>query len=153
VRTISRSNKAQLKQKIAPMLDALGHDPAAVAEALTTLEFRGRRGSSTDCVVARYLQAMTDDDPAIRCIVVSTNAVRVRSTSSWRFDCRVPLPQAVRSFIWGFDRGRYLELVGDSEPRTGPSQWWPGSDLDLGHDQPDPEPETSGSLVGVGAQV
>jgi hypothetical protein len=154
--TASRSNKAELKKRIAPMLDALGNDPATVAETLTMCDLQGRRGSSTDCVVARYLQTMTEDDPGVRCIVVSVNSVRVRSASSWRFELRLPLPPAVRSFIWGFDRGRYPDLVGDPGRRPSPSFWAADADPGLVSDQShqsDPEPEVSKVLVGTGASV
>jgi hypothetical protein len=146
--TASRSNKAELKKRIAPMLDALGSDPATVAETLTMCDLQGRRGSSTDCVVARYLQSMTEDDPSVRCIVVSVNSVRVRSASSWRFELRLPLPPAVRSFIWGFDRGRYPDLVGDPGRRPVPSLWSSAAASDVVPDQADAEPEAI--LVGAG---
>jgi hypothetical protein len=149
--TASRSNKAELKKKIAPMLDALGSDPAAVAETLMMCDLQGRRGSSTDCVVARYLQTMTEDDPGVRCIVVSVNSVRVRSASSWRFELRLPLPPAVRSFIWGFDRGRYPDLVGDPGRRPAPSLWPVEVVSDLPLDQAEPEPEAI--LVGAGVST
>lgn len=116
--TTSRSERRDLGRAVYSMLDGLGRDPNEVAASLRGYGILGQRGSSTDCAVARYLNAVVGSDPSIQSIVVRVQTVRIRSGRRWAVGTRVKVPAPVSRFICAFDQGRYPDLLGEPARRT-----------------------------------
>lgn len=140
--TGARSQKQHLKDTVSSMLASLGSDQDEVARSLMEIGIKGRRGSPTDCAVARYLRQRTEADPSVGSVIVRVNWVRIHGTGRWGVGTRVKVPPAVRGFISGFDRYRYPDLIGGPRRSATPSS----SSSSLSHPAVR-EPAVSGSLV------
>ena len=93
-----------IAQSVMEALVVLGSSADEVADRLAALGFKGQRGVSGDCPVARYLQATLH----LRNLTVGTAFCEVGSLSH-------PLPEAVRTFLVQFDTtDKYPLLVDDA---------------------------------------
>lgn len=104
-------------------LNALGLDPADVADELEQLGLRGVPGSDCQCPIANYLVAMVD-----RCTSAGVylddalgqeDEAHARLSAPGEEDLEIALPAAVIVFIRRFDAGRrYSELIEKTEEVT-----------------------------------
>jgi len=102
---------------IQELLDHLGTSPAEIARHLCDEGARGTPNASTDCVLARYLNAVLRGDPLIRSVAVTRTHVHIRLRPRGRRRVVLALHTPLAEFVLGFDAQRYPELVGDKPPR------------------------------------
>jgi hypothetical protein len=81
--------------------------PGGLLGCLADRGIHGRPGSNEDCVLARYLSAITNAD----CLVGSTTVFAIRGQQL----AEVPLPTSFAVFVKAFDRGEFPELI-DAAP-------------------------------------
>ncbi|HTZ09001.1 MAG TPA: hypothetical protein VMB72_08005 [Acidimicrobiales bacterium] len=101
---------------IRELLEHLGTTPAEIAASLEDEGARGTPNASTDCVLARYLNAVLRGDPVIRSVAVTRTHVYARIRPRRRRRVVVALPSPLAEFVLGFDAQRYPALVGGEEP-------------------------------------
>jgi hypothetical protein len=100
-----------LKEETMLLLKDLGADVQSVATALGAAGVRGRRGSSSDCPVARYLNAIMGADRRVDRLRVGLAGVMIHRDRWWSPPVVVPIPKPVKGFIMAFDRGEMPELA------------------------------------------
>lgn len=113
--TISRWRR-DLRIQIGQVLSSLGDDPAEVARRLEAAGVRGTPRDPRNCAIAVYLGAVVGADPRVRFLRVMPERVFVVASSWWRPPVIVPLPEALREFIPGFDLHAYPALVRLPQP-------------------------------------
>src|SRR5271166_6372836 len=109
----SRFKRFSLRGQIERLLQELGSTDEAVARNLEAAGVKGRPCNNQDCVVARYLNAITGADSRVRAIVVESDAVAISRRFPRRRHLVVPLPPAVYRFIMRFDRRDFRNLLAD----------------------------------------
>ena len=93
-----------IAQSVMEALVVLGSSADEVADRLAALGFKGQRGVSGDCPVARYLR----DSLHTRQVSVGCFFCQVQGSEFW-------LPEAVRDFTRRFDvEGKYPLLEDDA---------------------------------------
>lgn len=98
------------EQGLNACLGALGDTPTAVATNLSAMGFRGFRGSSVDCPIARYVRATVDGAKVCDVQADTDNEVYVRASSADGLVDTFAL-DAVYSFVLRFDTGSYPDLI------------------------------------------
>jgi hypothetical protein len=107
-----------LRSETADLLTGLGPTTGDVAAKLGSIGVRGVPRSTTSCVLARYMHAVTSPDPRVRAITVNLDAVTILRRRWWSPRVIVPVPLPVQQFILRFDRGEYGDLVAEeASPR------------------------------------
>ena len=101
-----------VRAHIQDLLDDLGPSAADVACLLDDVGVRGTPNASTDCVLARYLNAVLRADPLVRSVAVTRTHVHVRLRPRSRRRLVLVLPAPLAEFVLGFDAQRYPQLVG-----------------------------------------
>jgi len=105
----------QIRKRAGALLDELGRDPDAVADALRRAGVQGVPRSNSSCAVAVYTGALLRTDPRIRSVAVGpcTLVLTLTSTDGTRPGGRlvVQLPKAVRGFVSGFDAQAYPGVI------------------------------------------
>lgn len=98
------------EQGLNACLSALGTTPDEVAERLSALGFRGWRGSSVDCPLARYVRTSVDGTKTCDVQADSDDEVYVRAS---RDDGLVDAfaPAAAYGFVLKFDLGDFPDLI------------------------------------------
>lgn len=100
----------EMRRQVGELLGDLGHSGADVA---TTLRESGVRGTPKDvhsCAIAVYLSAVLRADTRVLSVEVNSFSVRVLA-GRLGIPMSVALPEAVQSFIRGFDQRLYPELI------------------------------------------
>jgi hypothetical protein len=78
-----------------------------IADMLTKLGVKGRRGESCECPWARFLRILTEE-------YWSVGQVAAYSVAGSREELNVFLPFGVSRFVKRFDRGDFPNLIDDS---------------------------------------
>jgi hypothetical protein len=107
----NRHWRRELRSETAGVLGSLGGDSPEVAEHLRSAGVQGTPGDPRDCAIAVFLSAVVTADPAVRTIKVTTDSVVVSPTRRWQLPVVVGLSEALRTFVAGFDRRAYPELI------------------------------------------
>lgn len=100
----------QLRRSIRRHVDSMGRSPGQVAGRLAAEGARGLPAEVSECVMARYLQAVIGAEMSVRKVVVKERSIRVFRTG-YRLPVYLTLPSAVSKFIRAFDAGCYPELI------------------------------------------
>lgn len=99
-----------LRRSVRHRVEAMGSSPGDIAGSLAAEGARGIPAEVSECVLARYLQAVIGTEASVRRIVVKERSIRL-----FRTGCHLPvvvtLPLAVSKFIRAFDAGCYPELI------------------------------------------
>ncbi|HET9075572.1 MAG TPA: hypothetical protein VFN68_01455 [Acidimicrobiales bacterium] len=88
----------------------MGSSPGEVAGRLADEGVRGIPAEVSECVLARYLQAVIGAEMSVRRVVVKERSVRVYRAGN-RLPALVAIPVPVSKFIRAFDAGCYPELI------------------------------------------
>lgn len=103
----------EMRKQVGELLGDLGHSGADVAMTLSDSGVRGTPKDVRSCAIAVYLSAVLGADT--RVLSVEVNSFRVRVISGrFGIPTSVALPEAVQSFIRGFDQRCYPELIRDN---------------------------------------
>lgn len=100
----------QLRRSVRRHVESMGSSPGEIADRLAAVGARGIPAEVSECVLARYLQAVIGTEIAVRRIVVKERSIRLYRTGR-PFPALVVLPLAVSKFIRAFDAGCYPELI------------------------------------------
>lgn len=101
---------------VTALLTQLGTTADQVADRLRTLEITGRRNSSDDCPIARWLRR---SNTAFIGIEVSPEEIALlidTGDADETYEYPIP-PEPVADFITSFDAGVYPDLVDGGEQR------------------------------------
>lgn len=100
----------ELRRSVRRHVESMGSSPGDIAGSLAAEGARGIPAEVSECVLARYLQAVIGTEASVRRIVVKERSIRL-----FRSGCRLPvvvtLPLSVSKFIRAFDAGCYPELI------------------------------------------
>lgn len=107
----TRHWRRELRGQTAGVLGSLGGNAPQVARRLQDAGVQGTPGDPRDCAIAVYLSAVVTADPIVRAIKVTTDSVVISPSGRWRPPVVVGLSEALRTFVNGFDRRAYPELV------------------------------------------
>lgn len=107
----NRHWRRELRGNTAGVLGSLGGEPPEVARRLQSAGVQGTPGDPRDCAIAVYLSAIVTADPAIRAVKVTTDSVVISPARRWQPPIVVGLSEGLRTFVAGFDRRAYPELV------------------------------------------
>jgi len=122
-------NRQTLRTSLRELLGGLGSTGPEVAQTLRSAGIEGTKKSARDCALALYLRAVVTGDKRVGSIVVWGPTIVVHRTGGLRLPIRLAVPDAVRTFIAGFDQGDFPELVrvgsvgssGDDLPSPSPT--------------------------------
>jgi hypothetical protein len=106
------AGRRALRRALAQSLSQLGDSPEAVAQRLTSYGVRGRPGHADDCALARFCHVLVASEPSVSGTAVLARYVKL-SRPGLRPPLFIPLTEALRAFVTGFDQGRYPDLVHD----------------------------------------
>ncbi len=100
----------ELRRSVRRHVESMGASPGEIANSLAAGGARGIPAEVSECVLARYMQAVIGVEASVRRIVVKERSIRL-----YRHGCRLPvvvtLPLAASKFIRAFDSGCYPELI------------------------------------------
>ena len=100
----------QLRRSVRRHVESMGSSPGEIAGWLAADGVRGIPAEVSECVLARYLQAVIGTEVSVRRIVVKERSIRLYRAGC-HFPAVVALPLAVSRFIRAFDAGCYPELI------------------------------------------
>lgn len=103
--------RREMRQQAAQVLGSLGDDSQGVARRLRESGVRGVPGDTRECAIAMYLSAVVAADPGVRTLKVRTDRVVISPARGWHRPIVVGLPGPVCTFVAGFDRRAYPELI------------------------------------------
>lgn len=103
--------RRDLRGRSLTLLQSLGSDADEVGRRLGAAAVRGDPGDPERCAVAVFLAPILSADPVVRGVRVTARCARISVRRGARFSVGVRLPEPVRSFVDGFDRGHFPELV------------------------------------------
>ena len=103
--------RRELRGHAAGVLGSLGDDPSEVARRLREAGVKGTPGDPRDCAIAVYLSAVVAADASIRAVKVTTDSVVISPAKRWHPPVVVGLSEPLRTFVAGFDRRAYPDLV------------------------------------------
>lgn len=100
----------ELRRSVRQHLESMGSSPGEVAGRLAGEGVRGVPAEVSECVLARYLQAVIGAEMSVRRVVVKERSIRV-FRPGYRLPVLVTIPLPVSKFIRAFDAGCYPELI------------------------------------------
>jgi len=118
----NRHWRRELRAETAGVLGSLGGDSPDVARHLRSAGVQGTPGDPRDCAIAVYLSAVVTADPGVRTIKVTTDSVVVSPARRWQLPVVVGLSEALRTFVAGFDRRAYPDLIRSQDEEPGRSE-------------------------------
>jgi len=143
-----------LKRELNNFLRDLGSSELEVAQRLILEGVRGVPNHTDDCAVAAYLHAVLGPDEQVESVMVTGRFVVVYRRR--RRAILVPLPEPVRAFIRGFDKGHYPTLIRISQVKSASEiaeTTYPSSGLKDLTELPPPSNPSSGKVSPEGSEV